>query len=203
MRKPDEYKYNVSGTLKNATTVNRLDMCNLSGTQIIATVYTNSSGAWGPVALPGGQYKIKVNESCWATKPNPLTVLGNVSGVVVEAPCTAKGTEAAVDRYPSLWAYRVYLDGARGSNRLDFYQGNTLVAAAYTDKDEAGTEGFCIVSMPTGRYRCRVNGSAWAKRMGVEEYEVKSGIITVHLAAESTDLHVGPKPKPRNVVKKK
>ena len=37
----------------------------------------------------------------------------------------------------------------------------------------------------------RVNGLTWAKRLGMEEFEVKPGMLVVHLMAEATDLRVG------------
>jgi N-acetylglutamate synthase/N-acetylornithine aminotransferase len=86
-------RVNVTGTLTGATQRNRLDFCNPSSGQVIATCYTDSPPNWGPVALAVGQYKIKVNERCSATSPSPyMNVYVGMPPQTVTATCVNQGS---------------------------------------------------------------------------------------------------------------
>lgn len=193
-----ELKVFASGTLSGATQRNRLDFCNPSTGQVIATCYTNSPPAWGPVALAAGQYKLRVNERCWATSPNPLNVYLGMGAVTVTATCVNQGSYKAASARGArdeIWMTEIKVAKAKSSQRLDFYKGNMLMATVFTADD-----GSAYVSVPMGVNKVAVNGGP-AESL---TKEVKSEVLLVEIQSPQVNTGVGAPPaKKRNPVKKK
>ncbi len=198
MRQMRQMKVNVGGTLTGATQRNRLDFCNPATYQVVATCYTDNPPAWGPVALAVGDYKIRVNERCWATSPDPLKVRIPMPSQTVSATCVNQGSyKDASKRGPKdeIWMTEIRVAKAKCSQRLDFYKGNMLMATVFTAED-----GSAHVSVPMGVNKVAVNNGQTENLAK----EIRREVLLVEIQSPDVNTGVGaPPPKTRNPVKKK
>ncbi len=74
-------------TLQGATQSNTVAFYAPNRTTFIKSSPTGANGQFS-IQLEKAQYTVKVNDSCWATSPDPLLIYLPLQFVTIVAPCT-------------------------------------------------------------------------------------------------------------------